>query len=312
MKPICTAIFSVLAAFGQGAPQAALQVSVPAPQESPAFEAASVKPTDPNRVGSTFNFAPGEVQIGGGTLRLIMEMAYDLRTFQILGGPGWLDADRYDISAKNDAVLKDLDKDRRNAEMRRRLQTLLAERFQLKIHRETRERPEYTLVVAKGGSKLREPTPGMDNGISRGCGLMKGTRTTMSNLATVLSRQVERPVLDRTGLNGRYDFELNYSPDSGCGSHQPDGDTPNSDTLTDRPSIFTAIQEQLGLKLESIKGPVEVIVIDRVEKPGPNWIAEAARARTCGRLQAEPYPRRCAAFTRARVRSVIRLRSSSA
>jgi bla regulator protein BlaR1 len=270
--PVATiAIFNALAAFGQGAPEPAFQVaSVPAPQGSPTFEVASVKPTNPNRVGSTFNFAPGEVQIGGGTLRRIMEMAYDLRTFQILGGPGWLDSDRYDISAKNDAALKDLSKEQRTTEMRRRLQTLLADRFQLKVHRETREWPEYALIVAKGGARLKESDSGSGDGISTDCGVMKGTRTTMSNLATVLSRQVERPVLDRTGLSGRYDFEMSYTPDSGCGSRPPDGGTTNIDTLTDRPSIFTAIQEQLRLKLEPIKGPVDVIVIDRVEKPEPN------------------------------------------
>ena len=253
------AIFSVFAAFAQGAAQ-----------ESPAFEVASVRPTDPGRVGSTFNFAPGELQIGGGTFRKIMEMAYDLRTFQILGGPAWVDADRYDISAKNDLALKGLSQEQRGTEMRRRLQTLLADRFQLKVHRETREWPEYTLVVARGGARLKEPDSGVGNGINSGCGVMKGTRTTMSNLAMVLSRQMERPVLDRTGLSGLYDFEMNYTPDNGCGSRQPDGGTANSETLTDRPSIFTAIQEQLGLKLESIKGPVEVIVIDSVEKPEPN------------------------------------------
>lgn len=254
----CIAMFSVRASVAQRAPQA------------PEFEAASVKPTNPNRAGSTFNFAPGEVQIGGGTLRRIMEMAYDLRTFQILGGPAWLDADRYDISAKNDAALKDLSKEQRATEMRRRLQTLLADRFRLKVHRETREWPEYALVVAKGGPRLKEPDSGIGDGISTDCGLMKGTRTTISNLAMVLSRQVGRPVLDQTGLGGRYDFEMSYAPDNGCGSRPPDGVTIIGHSLTDRPSLFTVIQEQLGLKLQSIKGPVEVIVIDRAVKPEPN------------------------------------------
>jgi bla regulator protein blaR1 len=273
MKPLratSIAIFGVVAAFAQGARQAAFQIaSTPAPQESPAFEVASVKPTNPDRVGSTFNFAPGELQIGGGTLRKIVEMAYDLRTFQILGGPAWVDADRYDISAKNDLALKGLGQEQRGTEMRRRLQTLLADRFQLKVHRETREWAEYSLVVAKGGTRLKEPDAGVGAGINSGCGVMKGTRTTMSNLAMVLSRLMERPVLDGTGLRGIYDFEMNYTPESACGSRQPEGGG-NSETLIDRPSIFTAIQEQLGLRLESIKGPVEVIVIDSVEKPEPN------------------------------------------
>jgi uncharacterized protein (TIGR03435 family) len=262
MKPLrvtTIALFSALAVFGQGAQQLA-----------PAFEVASVKPTNPSRGGSTFNFAPGELQIAGGTLRRILEMAYDLRTFQILGGPGWLDADRYDISAKNAAALKDLSKEQRIAEMRRGLQTVLADRFQLQVHPETREMTEYTLVVGKGGSKLNEPDSGVNEGISMDCGVMKGTRTTMSNLAVVLSRQVERPVLDRTGLSGRYNFEMKYMPEGGCGSRRPGEGSSSSETLPDRPSIFTAIQEQLGLKLGAIKGPVEVIVIDHVEKPQAN------------------------------------------
>jgi bla regulator protein blaR1 len=250
-------IFGTLAAFAQ------------VPEEFPAFEAASVRPTDPHRTGSTFNFAPGQLQIGGGTLRQIMEMAYDVRTFQILGGPAWLDADRYDISAVNDAALKDLGKEERNKGMQRRLQTLLADRFQVKVHRETREMTEYELVVARSGSKLKESDLGVGNGISTNCGVMQGTRTTLSNLAVALSRQLGRPVLDRTGLSERYDFELRFTPEDGCGSMPFDGAS-KSETFPDSPSIFAAIQEQMGLKLESIKGPVEVIAIDHAEKPEPN------------------------------------------
>ena len=202
-------------------------------------------------------------------MRSIIEMAYDLRTFQILGGPRWLDADRYDITAKNDAALQSLSHPERVKEMRLRLQNLLADRFQLQVHRETREMPEYTLVVAKNGSKLKEPDAAtVGDGISTNCGVMKGTRTTLSNLVVTLSRQLGRPVLDHTGLSARYDFEMTFAPESGCGSRQADGTNP--DATLDRPSIFTAVQEQLGLKLEPIKGPVEVIVIDRVEKPDAN------------------------------------------
>ena len=260
MKPFSVTTVAVLSAL------AGLAQS----QQQAAFEVVSVKFTDPSGTRSTFNFAPGELQVVGRTLRQIMEGAYDLRTFQVLGGPAWVDGDRYDISAKNDASWKDLGKEERSAEMRRALQAVLAERFQVKFHRETRDFPEFPLVVAKGGSKLKEADDGLGNGISMSCGVMKGTRTTMSNFAMVLSRQMARPVLDKTGLSGRYDFELSYEPDGGCGSHQSDGITSNSDILPERPSIFTAIQERLGLKLQAIKGPVQVIVIDHVEKPEPN------------------------------------------
>lgn len=238
--------------------------------EHAAFEVVSVKLTNPDNPRITLNFAPGELQIIGKTLRQIMEGAYDLRTFQIIGGPAWLNGERYDISAKNDASWKELGREERSARMRQALQTVLADRFHVKFHRKTRELPEYTLVASKGGSKLKEADGGVGNGISMTCGVMKGTRTTMSNLVMVLSRQMGRPVLDRTGLSGRCDFELVYEPDGGCGSHQSDGITSNSDILVERPSIFTALQERLGLKLQAIKGPVEVIVIDSVEKPEPN------------------------------------------
>lgn len=264
------AIFGTLAALAQIAQQSASDLaSQPATQEPPAFEAASVKPTDPSRGGSTFNFAPGQLQISGGTLRRILEMAYDLRTFQILGGPAWLDADRFDISATNDAALKNLNQQERAPQMRLRLQTLLTDRFQLKVHRETREMTEYALVAAKSGSKLKQSV-GEGNGISTNCGVMTGTRTTMSNLAVVLSRQLGRPVLDRTDLSERYDFEIRFTPETGCGSRPPDADASKSDSLPDSPSIFAAIQEQVGLKLESFKGPVEVIIIDHAAKPDAN------------------------------------------
>jgi len=250
-----------------------LATSLRAFGQAPSFEVASVKPGDPNNSGSSFNFTRAGLEIRGGTLRGIMETAYDVRTFQILGGPGWMDADRYDITAKNatdDPALKDLSQQERVKEIRRRLQTLLAQRFQLQAHRETRDLPEYALVVSKNGVKLREgdpPLPG--GGTSTNCGVMKGTRATIANLAVVLSRQLSRPVIDRTNLTGKYDFELVWLPDTGCGS-RPTEATPGADVVPDRPSIFTALQEQIGLKLEGIKGPVEVVVVDRAEKPDAN------------------------------------------
>ena len=99
---------------------------------------------------------------------------------------------------------------------------------------------------------------------------MKGTRARMTTLSMVLSRQLQHPVLDHTNLTGIYDFEMTFAPESGCGSRQPEGGTPAEEAPPERASIFTAIQEQLGLKLESVRGSVEVIVIDRVEKPDPN------------------------------------------
>ncbi|MGA3241170.1 MAG: TIGR03435 family protein [Bryobacteraceae bacterium] len=159
----------------------------------------------------------------------------------------------------------------RTKQMRIRLRALLAERFHLRIHLETREQPEYSLVMGNQGSKMKEGDPAQPPaGISSNCGVMKGTRTRMANLCVALSRQLERPVLDHTNLTGIYDFEMTYALENGCGSRQPDGTAPAAVSPLELPSLFTAIQEQLGLKLESIKGPVELIVIDGAEKPDPN------------------------------------------
>ena len=125
----CVFLFAAALSNTAASAQQRQPASAAVQQGSPTFEVASVKPTDPNHVGSTFNFAPTVLQISGGTLRRIIEMAYDMRTFQVVGGPAWLDADRYDISA-NASELKDLSQDQRHIEMRSRLQTLLADRFQ--------------------------------------------------------------------------------------------------------------------------------------------------------------------------------------
>jgi uncharacterized protein (TIGR03435 family) len=242
-------------------------------EQVPTFEVASVKLSNPNKSGSTFNFVLSGLEITGGTLRSIMETAYDVRTFQILGGPKWMDADRYDITAKNahdDPALQGLSQQDRVKETRRRLQTLLAERFQLKVHRETRELPEYALVVVKSGVKLKEADSSLPGGgTSTNCGVMKGTRATMTNLGVVLSRQLSQPVIDRSNLTGKYDFELIWSPDTGCEA-RPNSAAGATDDPVDRPSLFTALQEQIGLKLEAIKGPVEVIVVEHAEKPDAN------------------------------------------
>jgi uncharacterized protein (TIGR03435 family) len=223
----------------------------------PTFEVASVKPGRPGDArGSTFQFTPGGgLKVTNGSLKGIIEMAYDVRDFQISGGPGWLSSRPWDISARSAS-------DEDTFETRRRLQALLAQRFQLRVHRETRELTAFALTVAKSGSKLVEgESANTPAGIRSGCGQMTGARASMVNLALYLSRQLERPVLDHTGLSGRYDFHLEWTPDSGPCAAPADGDGP---------SIFTALQEKLGLKLESTKSPVEVIVIDYAERADDN------------------------------------------
>jgi bla regulator protein BlaR1 len=221
------------------------------------FETASVKPGVPGNIGgSTYDFTPGGgLRVTNGTLKGLLETAYDVRDFQISGGPGWVNSERYDILARS-ASPADI------KETRLKVQSLLAERFRLRVHRDTKELPVYVLAVARTGSKLAAgQVASAPEGINAGCGQMIGTRTSMANLAVKLSRQLDRPVLDRTGLSGKYDFRLDWTPDTGPCS---------TSSSPDSPSLFTALQEELGLKLESTKGPVEVLVIDQVEKPSEN------------------------------------------
>jgi uncharacterized protein (TIGR03435 family) len=168
------------------------------------------------------------------------------------------------------------------------LQPLLAERFKLKAHTETKQLPVYELIVAKGGPKLKEATPGDTyangfkgpDGVGRG-GMMRmgrgqltGQGVPITTLTNLLSQQLQRTVVDKTGLTGKYDLELNWTPEQGEGGlgPPPGAASPQAEPAPDAtgPSIFTALQEQLGLKLQSTKGPVETLVIDHAEMPSEN------------------------------------------
>lgn len=222
--------------------------------DAQSFEAASVKPADPGATGSTFSFPPGGgIRIVNGTLRQIVETAwYEFRDFQIVGGPAWMNSERFDILATGGSGTA-------IPEVRKKLQTLLADRFALHVHTESRESPMYSLVVAKNGPKVEAATDSGGGGIQSSCGRMVGTKSTMANLAVYLSRYLHRPVDDHSELAGAWNFEFEWTPD----------DAPCSPP-TDGPSLFTALQEKLGLRLESTKGPQQVLVIDSAEKPEAN------------------------------------------
>ena len=247
----------------------AIDVTAQAPSQQD-FEVASIKRSEPGSLrGSTFEFLPGgSLRIANGTLRAILETAYDVREFQILGGPGWVNSERYDILARTADSLSNLAGATNDVKaVRLRLQALLRQRFNLEVHRETRELPEYALEVAKKGPKLIQDggSNGSSNartGIQRSCGQMIGTNATMANLTLMLARQLDRPVLDRTGLTGKYNFQFVWTPDSGPCSGSPDS--------SNAPSIFTALEETLGLRLESIKGPVDSLIIDHADRPSEN------------------------------------------
>jgi uncharacterized protein (TIGR03435 family) len=230
-----------------------------------------------NLSGSTFEFLPGGgLRIINGTLRAMLETAYEVREFQTLGGPSWVGSERYDIVARSAEAPQTGTAAEDIKTTRLRLQALLAQRFKLQVHRETRELPEYTLEIARGGPRLAngDASNGSNNapsGIQRSCGQMIGTKTTMANLSLMLSRQLDRTVLDRTGLTGRYNFRFEWTPETGPCSAPADGAAPGGAAIpSNAPSIFTALQETLGLKLESIKGPVDSLVIDRAERPSEN------------------------------------------
>ena len=198
----------------------------------------------------------------------LLQEAYDLQPNLISGGPKWMESARFDVRAKIvDADAEALEK-MTGAEKRGLLRRLLAEQFQLQVHRETRTLPVYELVVAKGGSKLVE-VPVTDkakplNGVSSGSmtmhdGSLTGHDLRVEWFAKALTSQVQRTVVDKTGLTGKYDFQMKWTRD----------DAPAADD-SGAPPIFKALEEQLGLKLVATKAPVEVLVVDRAEMPAEN------------------------------------------
>src|SRR6185312_1651894 len=228
------------------------------------FEAASIKPSAPTAVGSTYDYQTGGgLRVRNGTLGGLIESAYDVRDFQIAGGPGWLDTDRFDVIARSESGRPAPSRDEDTKTTRTKLQALLADRFHLIVHRETREHAEYALTVGRDGPRLAVVPPGTaprpPTGIQSASGHLVGRQATMAQLVFALSRRLGQPVVDSTGLRERYDFEMTWAELDAA-----------ADRASDAPSIFTAIQEQLGLKLESIKGPVDTIVVDRAEPPTPD------------------------------------------
>jgi uncharacterized protein (TIGR03435 family) len=218
--------------------------STPAP---PAFEIASIKPSPPYTGGAVYVGArndPGRVSYSRVPMKYAIRTAYGFTSnTKIESGPGWLDSDMYDVVATfpagtpNDRVLA-------------MLQTLLAERCKLVVHRETREQPVYGLAVAKSGPKLKPYDPAnRGNGNRRGPGHLELHNITLAQLADNLYSDAGRQVVDMSGLAGTYDVVLDW---------------------TDGASIFTAIEEQLGMKLETRRAPIEYLVIDHVEKPTEN------------------------------------------
>jgi uncharacterized protein (TIGR03435 family) len=279
---------------------AALMIaSVTAQDARPAFEAASVKPNRSSDLRISLFFQPGgRLTATGVTLRMLIGAAYGgpqpLADFQIIGGPSWIGSDRFDVIAKATGDPQP-GPNGPPQEMFLMIRTLLEDRFHLVVKRETRELPVYALLMARDdrrpgpqlnpaavdcaalrgrGAPASPPQPGErpSCGIRVAPGDMVGGGMTILQLAGALSRMpaVNRTVVDRTGLTGAFDFELKWTPGTGgqfAAGGAPPGAPPLPPIDPNGPSIFAAVQEQLGVKLESTKGPVDVIVIDRAEQP---------------------------------------------
>jgi len=258
----------------------------------PSFEVASVKQNTSGESRTSMRTQPGgRFVVTNARLKGLIATAFGMADPQslidarILGGPEWIGSERYDINAKANIEFRP-SPDGPPRELLLMIRSLLEERFKLKAHRETRELPIYELVVARAdrrlGPEMRQPAVDCDAAIAAGippprqpgepppCGLMAGpARTiaggaTMAQLAANLSVRLERLVVDKTGLTGRFAFTLAFTPDRMPTEAPPPGIPPID---PNGPSLVTALQEQLGLKLEPARGPVDVLVIDRVEHP---------------------------------------------
>jgi uncharacterized protein (TIGR03435 family) len=229
---------------------------------SPVFEVASVKPARSGEERSLTQNPGARLTTSNATVRMLIMLAYQVMPDQISGGPNWLESDGFDIDAKgkNPKATQAL--------FRQMIQSLLADRFQLRVHRETKELPVYALVLAKNGTKLVEAKDD-DSEVSmriEGPGQLTGVKATMPMFATALSKALKRRVVDESGLKGAYNFKLQFVPDQKPPRLGEDGSPP----IGDGPSIFAALQEQLGLNLRASKGPIEILVIDHAERPTAN------------------------------------------
>jgi uncharacterized protein (TIGR03435 family) len=234
------------------------------------FEVATIKLSQSTAPGPGIGLGAGRLTLTNFTLKELMVYAYWVHPNQVLGAAGWMDSDKFDIVAKPEASQVPAGGRVPEDQLRQMLQVLLADRFQLKFHHDMRQLPAYALVLGKNGSKMKARMPG-DGGpefrlVFQGARL-PGRNASIGQLVYVLeARVLDRPVVDKTGLTGNFDFDLSWMPNE----TQFGGKGASIPADPDSPDIFTAMQEQLGLKLESQRDPVDVLMIDRAEKPSEN------------------------------------------
>jgi uncharacterized protein (TIGR03435 family) len=241
------------------------------PAAPPEFDVASIKLSDPDAPGKQFFGKGRQFLTINTTLNDLITYAYGLHTRQLAGGPAWMATEKYDLNGKSSEGEEPDDR-----QWKLMIRGLLADRFKLAYHRESRDLSVYVLTVGKSGPKLK-PSEGDPNGLPgigfRGFGNMPVSNATMTDFAAMMQASVlDRPMIDRTGLPGRFDFVLQWTPDDSqfIGLRSPGANQPSADNLSAPPDLFTAIQEQLGLKLEAAKVPVDVLVVDHVEHPSAN------------------------------------------
>ena len=252
------------------------------------FEVATIKLAAPDAYDTFVEFAPGgRVNLTNMTLKAIVGFAWSLQPFQVVGGPPWIDSTRFVVTAKPEGSAK-------SSELPAMVQALLADRFQLAVHHGTQELPIYALVLARKDGKLgprlteskqgdctpfdvskARPQPGAARPRFCGTSGVNPSRLTaigipISNLVPMLQMVLGRTVIDKTGLTGRFDLSMEWSPDETQALQGPPDAPKPAPADNTGPSIFSAIQEQLGLKLASEKGPVDVLIVDHAEEPSPN------------------------------------------
>lgn len=235
-----------------------------AAQPPAAFDVTLIKPADltnPQR-GIVIAHGNRSIAIYGLTAGELIQRIYAIQESQVAGGPSWMNSDRFDIAAKVET-----DAPPSTDQLWLMLERLLADRFALKFHRETKMRQGYALIPGKTGPKLDDAAGAVPN-LMASRGQVQASRVSMSMFTNFLSRYLGRPIFDGTGLRGSYDFKMSWTPGE-TEQALPAGENaaPVDSSAT---SIFTALQDQLGLKLESKTVPIEVFVIDRVERPSPN------------------------------------------
>jgi uncharacterized protein (TIGR03435 family) len=272
MKKLMLCVIVIVATPGRGlfAQDAIGPPKTMAADATPQFEVAAIKPSQSRDLSGSLNVNPsGLVNVTNFPVIVLIQFSYSVTRHEISSGPSWLESERFDIAGK-----PDIEGAPNMSQLRLMLRKLLADRFQLTVHHESKELPVYALTVAKGGPKLTEDTDN-PNGLPRflGTGGPQGRsvqNSTMAEFATDLHGSTGRPVVDQTGLGSkRYDFVLKWTSDAPA-LNTATGAPPAAVDPEAPPDIFTAIQQQLGLKLVPTKAQVDVIVIDHVERPSGN------------------------------------------